>query len=65
MPLSPGSGLFLPSTSAVVDDVGVTWPEPTGDTVLITGEDVPEFESFFLEDLLESLARESCSCCVS
>jgi hypothetical protein len=27
------------------------------------GEAVPEFESFFLEDLLESLARDSCSCC--
>lgn len=60
--LSPESGLFLPSTKAVDEDVGVTWPEPTGDTVLMTGEEVPEFESFFLEDLLESFARESCSC---
>lgn len=66
-----GSGLFLRSFNAVVDDVGVPWLEEMGDCVWALdtapepcdGEEVPEFDSFlFLDDLLESLARESCSC---
>ena len=74
MPFSPGGkGLFLISFTAVVDDVGVPWFELPGECVLpglikvelelCAGEIVPEAESFlFFDLLLESLARESCSC---
>ena len=51
------------------DELGVGLLEPTGDraspwTVVEedNGEAVPEDESFFFDDLLESLALESCSC---
>jgi hypothetical protein len=55
----------------VVDEVGVPWLEVAGDwAVPCEGEALPEeaveaveAPSFFLEDdLVESLARESCSC---
>lgn len=60
-----GSGLFLESFSAVVEDDGVA----TGDWAASRepidwdGEDVPSFDSLFFdfEDLLGSLLRESCS----
>lgn len=58
-----GKGLFRGSMSCVWDEVGVPWAEFAGDWFApCEGEEVPEDESFFLEDLLESLARESCSC---
>lgn len=73
-PVSPGGkGLFLGSTSVAVEDVGVGWLELAGDCVRLDpgpdeepwdGDEVPELESFFLDDLLGSLARESCSCWV-
>lgn len=56
-----GRGLLRESTSWVWEEVGVAWAEPDGEDVACEGEDVPELESFFLDDLL-SLARESCSC---
>jgi hypothetical protein len=53
-----------------VEEVGVAVVELLGDlespaaVVDDSGEAVPELlVSFFLDDLLESLARESCSCC--
>lgn len=67
---SPGGrGLFRGSTSVVVDDAGVAWFELGGDCTRVEaeldgagdGEEVPEVLSFF-DDLLVSLARESCSC---
>ena len=74
-----GRGLLRPrgSLKLEVDEVGVAWLEETGDWVwamgmlpveLPDGDAVPEllllFASFlFLDDLLGSLARESCSCC--
>jgi hypothetical protein len=62
-PSPEGRGLLRESTSCVCEEVGVAWAEPDGDCVAPPweGEEVPEFESFFLEDLL-SFARESCSC---
>jgi len=59
------------SLTLVEDEVGVGAFEPAGDLaspgrVVVEedkGEAVPEEESFFLEDLLESFALESCSCC--
>lgn len=74
VPFSPGgSGLFLVSLTVVVDDVGVPWLELPGECVLpgatkvelefSAGDEVAEAESFlFFDLLLESLARESCSC---
>jgi hypothetical protein len=61
-----GSGLFLESLRAVVDEEGVA----TGDCAAsleeppCEGDDVPSFDSLFLdlEDLFGSFARESCSC---
>ena len=59
------------SLTAVVEEVGVPWFDDTGDCVftnvegfeLEDGEAVPELGSFLLlDDLLGSLARESCSC---
>lgn len=41
----------------LADEAGDCVEEPPWE-----GDDVPEDESFFLEDLLESLALESCSC---
>lgn len=53
-----------------MDEVGVAVAELLGDLESPAlapddnGDAVPElFASFFLEDLLESLARDSCSCC--
>ena len=75
MPFSPGgSGLFLVSLTAVVEEVGVPWFEELGECVFATrvepvlgdGEAVPEVLSFlFFDLLLDSLALESCSCYVS
>lgn len=74
MPFSPGgSGLFLVSLTAVVDEVGVPWFEEPGEcvpleatrveAVLSEGDAVPDVPSFlFFDLLLESLALESCSC---
>jgi len=55
----------------VEDELGVGALDPAGDLASPgrvveeedKGEAVPEDESFFLEDLLESFALESCSCC--
>lgn len=63
----PGRGLFRWSVSWVVEEVGVALLEPAGEWLpepLWEGDEVPEFaESLdFLDDLFESLARESCSC---
>ena len=52
------------------DELGVPAFELLGDLASLPtrvvdaerGEAVPEAESFFLEDLLESLALDSCSC---
>lgn len=64
-----GKGLFRGSTlSCVVEDVGVPWAELAGDCDEPPSEgdavpEPPEAESFFFdEDLLDSFARESCSC---
>lgn len=53
----------------MVEDVGVAVLELFGDldsppSVVEedSGDAVPEVESFFLEDLFESLARDNCSC---
>lgn len=74
VPFSPGgSGLFLVSFTVVVDEVGVPWLELLGEWVLPAatkvevelgaGDEFPDAESFlFFDLLLESLARESCSC---
>ena len=60
-----GSGLFRGSFSAVVDDEGVATGDCAASLELpCNGDDVPSFDSLFLDfdDLLGSLARESCSC---
>lgn len=61
--------LPLTSLTLVDDELGVGAFEPAGERASPSaveedkGEAVPEEEeSFFLEDLLESLALESCSC---
>jgi len=48
---------------AVLELLGDLESPPTAVDEAERGEAVPEFESFFLEDLLESFARDSCSCC--
>jgi hypothetical protein len=61
-----GSGLFLKSFKAVVEEEGVA----TGDCAAsrepidCEGDEVPSFDSLFfdLEALFGSFARESCSC---
>ena len=58
------------SLTVVDDELGVPAFELLGDlasppTRVVEaerGEAVPEVESFFLEDLLESLALDNCSC---
>jgi len=61
-----GSGLFLESLSAVVDDEGVATGDCAASRELLDceGDDVPSFESLFFDfdALLGSFARESCSC---
>lgn len=53
-------GAFLrASASWVWDEDGVTL---AGELAPCEGDAVPEFESFFLDDLLPSFALESCSC---
>jgi hypothetical protein len=62
--------LFLASISVEVDEEGVTWLGVGGDWTGAEaalgrgweGDDVPELDSLFLDDLFGSLARESCSC---
>jgi hypothetical protein len=55
--------LLRASASAVCDEVGVAEAEPEGELEApVEGDAVPEVESFFLDDLLPSLALESCSC---
>lgn len=61
--------LFLTSLTFVVDELGVPWAELAGDRLSVPegafvceGEAVPDAESFFFEDLFESLARDNCSC---
>lgn len=52
------------------EDVGVPWFELEGDKAcepafkdeVWPGDEVPDEESFFFEDLFESFARDSCSC---
>lgn len=51
------------SASCVCDEEGVGCAELEGELeAACEGEAVPEVESFFLDDLLLSLALESCSC---
>ena len=61
-----GSGLFLESLSAVVDDEGVATGDwaASRDPTDCDGEEVPSLDSLFFDfdDLLGSFARESCSC---
>jgi hypothetical protein len=55
--------LLRASARVVCDEVGVGWAELDGELEApCKGDAVPEVESFFLDDLLPSLARESCSC---
>ena len=57
------AGWLLPraSVSCVCDEEGVAWAEPEGECEAASdGDAVPEFESFFLDDL-PSLLRDSCS----
>jgi hypothetical protein len=55
--------LLRASASCVWEEEGVGWAEPEGELEApATGDAVPEVESFFLDDLLPSLALESCSC---
>lgn len=72
-PLAPkgvsvwGKGLLLTSFKAVVEEDGVLWFELAGDRAWLDGawaegEEVPVVDSFFFAALLESFARESCSC---
>ena len=61
-----GRGLLRESLRAVVEDEGVAtgdWAASL-DEPACEGEDVPSFDSLFLDldDLLGSFARESCSC---
>lgn len=55
-----GRGLFRMSLSVEVEEEGVMLGELWLAAPLL-GDAVPSFESFFLEDLLESFPRESCS----
>ena len=65
-------GLPFDSLTESEDDVGVLLFEPDGDGPWLgeldaappwpEEDDDPEGFSFFLEDLLESFARDSCSC---
>lgn len=60
-----GSGLFRRSLSAVVEEEGVMLGDWAASLEAdCEGDDVPSFASLplDLEDLLGSLARESCSC---
>jgi hypothetical protein len=64
-----GRGLFRGSVRVVVEEEGVAtgdWPA-SRDAFDCEGEEVPSFDSLFLDldDLLGSFARESCSCCRS
>jgi hypothetical protein len=68
-PSLPGGARFLTSLTFVVDELGVPCAELAGDRLSVPegafaceGEAVPEEESFFLEDLFESLALDNCSC---
>ena len=63
----PGARL-LTSLTLVADELGVPCADPTGERLSLPaaalgwdGEALPEAESFFLEDLLESLALDNCS----
>ena len=61
-----GRGLFRVSGRFDAEDEGVSvgdWLEPSLDAELV-GEAVPSLESFFFDDLLESLPRDSCRVCV-
>ena len=57
-------GLALGSFKETVEDAGVPWLELAGDPwageLAAAADDDPE--SFFLEDLFESFARDNCSC---
>lgn len=62
-PSFAGSGLFRISLSAVLEDDGVTAGDCPASRELDCGEDVPSFDSPFLDfDLFGSFVRESCSC---
>lgn len=56
-----GSGLFRISFNVEVEDDGVIVGEFWESLEPLLGEFVPSLESFFLEDLLESFPRWSCS----
>lgn len=63
-PPSFGRGLLRESLSAVVEEEGVDSGDWAASRELPEGDEVPSFDSLFLdfEDLFGSLARESCSC---
>ena len=62
-PSAAGWILLRASARAVCDEEGVACAEPEGELEEpCEGDAVPEVESFFLDDLLPSLALESCSC---
>lgn len=60
----PSLLLLRVSARFCVEDVGVAWAEPEGECVPASGEAVPELGSlpFFFDNLLRSVALESCSC---
>ena len=70
MPLSLFVFLLRTSLTLVDEELGVPAFELLGDLAspparvveAERGDAVPELESFFLEDLLESFALDSCSC---
>jgi len=63
VPSAAGWILLRASASAVCEEDGVFWAELEGELEApCEGDEVPEVESFFLDDLLPSLALESCSC---
>lgn len=64
VPSFGGSGLFRKSLSVVLEDEGVTAGDcPASRELDCEGEDVPSFDSPFLDfDLFGSFVRESCSC---
>jgi hypothetical protein len=60
---SAAGALTRASASCVCDEEGVAWVEPEGELEApAEGDAVPDVESFFLDDLLPSLALASCSC---
>lgn len=63
VPSAAGCILARASASCVCEEEGVGWFELEGELdAPAEGDAMPEVESFFLDDLLPSLALASCSC---